>query len=185
MVFPSAKIKNQHFGDGSVHQLSPLSPAIHLGAKRIFVIGVDQPIEPLHANENNPHPPSSATIAGHLLDSIFADTMHSDLERMARINATLKLIPDEQKNKMEGLQHIDSFVLNPSHDFNAIAAEYYYELPLSVRLLLRSVGVSNDAESSIVSYLLFEKNFCSELIKLGFEDAMAKEQQIRGFLDIK
>ncbi len=185
MVFPSVKIKNQHFGDGSVHQLSPLSPAIHLGAKRIFVIGVDQPQEPLHANENNPHPPSSATIAGHLLDSIFADTMHSDLERMARINETLKLIPDEKKDKLEGLQHIDSFVLNPSHDFNAIAAEHYYDLPLSVRLLLRSAGISNDSESSIVSYLLFEKNFCSKLIQLGFEDAMAKEHEIRAFLNIQ
>lgn len=184
MVFPSVKIKNQHFGDGSVHQLSPLSPAIHLGAKRIFIIGVEQPREPLHPNENNPHPPSTATIAGHLLDSIFADTMHSDLERMARINETLKLIPDGKKDKIEGLQHIDTFVLNPSHDFNAIAAEHYYDLPMSVRLLLRSVGISNDSESSIVSYLLFEKNFCSELIKLGFEDAMAKEQEIRHFLSI-
>jgi NTE family protein len=184
MVFPSVKIKNQHFGDGSVHQLSPLSPAIHLGAKKIFVIGVDQPKEPIHARENIPHPPSSATIAGHLLDSIFADTMHSDLERMARINDTLKLISAQNRKENEGLQHIESFVINPSHDFNAIAAQYYYDLPLSIRLLLRSVGISNDSESSIVSYLLFEKNFCGELIKLGFADAMEKEQAIRAFLDI-
>ncbi len=184
LVFPSVKIKNQHFGDGSVHQLSPLSPAIHLGAKRIFIIGVDQPKEPLHANENNPHPPSSATIAGHLLDSIFADTMHSDLERMARINSTLKLIPPKVRSKNDGLQHIDSFVINPSHDFNAIAASYYQDLPISVRLLLRSVGITNDSESSIVSYLLFEKNFCSELIKLGFADAMEQENQIKTFLGL-
>jgi len=182
MVFPSVKIKNQHFGDGSVHQLSPLSPAIHLGAKRIFVIGVDQPKEPLHANENNPHPPSSATIAGHLLDSIFADTMHSDLERMRRINNTLTLIPEEIRQENDGLQHIDSFVLNPSHDFNAIAASFYDDIPMSVKLLLRSIGIGNDAESSIVSYLLFDKNFCSELIKLGFNDALAKEKEIRDFL---
>ncbi|RHW75483.1 patatin-like phospholipase family protein [Colwellia sp. RSH04] len=182
MVFPSVKIKNQHFGDGSVHQLSPLSPAIHLGAKRIFVIGVEQPKEPLFGSENNPHPPSSATIAGHLLDSIFADTMHSDLERMKRINNTLTLIPEEVRNNNDGLQHIDSFVLNPSHDFNAIAASFYQDLPMSVKLLLRSVGIGNDAESSIVSYLLFDKNFCSELIKLGFNDAMAKEKEIRDFL---
>jgi len=184
MVFPSVKIKNQHFGDGSVHQLSPLSPAIHLGAKKILVIGVEQPKEPIHARENTPHPPSSATIAGHLLDSIFADTMHSDLERMARINDTLKLISAKNRKENEGLQHIDSFVINPSHDFNAIAAQYYYDLPLSIRLLLRSVGIGNDSESSIVSYLLFEKNFCGELIKLGFADAMEKEQAIRTFLEI-
>ncbi len=184
LVFPSIKIKNQHFGDGSVHQLSPLSPAIHLGAKRIFVIGVDQPTEPIHANENNPHPPSGATIAGHLLDSIFADTMNSDLERMARINETLKLIPKSKKESVEGLKHIDSFTLNPSHDFNAIALKHYSDLPLPVRLLLRSAGISNDSESSIISYLLFEKNFCTELIKLGFEDAMEQENQIKHFLNL-
>lgn len=184
LVFPSIKIKKQHFGDGSVHQLSPLSPAIHLGAKRIFVIGVDQPTEPVHVNENNPHPPSGATIAGHLLDSIFADTMNSDLERMARINETLKLIPQSKKNNVEGLKHIDSFIINPSHDFNTIALNYYNDLPLPVRLLLRSAGISNDSESSIISYLLFEKNFCTELIKLGFEDAMEQENQIKHFLNL-
>ena len=184
LVFPSIKIKNQHFGDGSVHQLSPLSPAIHLGAKRIFVIGVEQPKEPLHINENNPHPPTAATIAGHLLDSVFADTMNSDLERMARINETLKLIPKNKKESIEGLKHIDSFIINPSHDFNAIALNHYNDLPLPVRLLLRSAGISNDSESSIISYLLFEKNFCAELIKLGFEDAMAQENQIRHFLNL-
>ena len=184
LVFPSTKIKNQHFGDGSVHQLSPLSPAIHLGAKRIFVIGVEQPKESSHVNENNPHPPTSATIAGHLLDSVFADTMNSDLERMARVNETLKLIPKSKKISVDGLKHIDSFIINPSHDFNVIALNYYYDLPLPVRLLLRSVGISNDSESSIISYLLFEKNFCSELIKLGFKDAMEQENQIKHFLNL-
>jgi len=184
MVFPSIKIKNQHYGDGSVHQLSPLSPAIHLGAKKIFIIGVEQPKEPLHNKENNPHPPTTATIAGHLLDSVFADTMNSDIERLSRINNTLKLIPAAQKENIEGLQHIDSFVINPSHDFNAIAVKYYNDLPLPVRILLRSMGISNDAESSIISYLLFEKNFCAELIKLGFEDAMEQENQIKNFLNL-
>jgi len=184
LVFPSIKIKDQHFGDGSVHQLSPLSPAIHLGAERIFVIGVDQPRKEAHRGENSSHPPTAATIAGHLLDSIFADTMNSDLERMERINETLKLIPQAKKDDMEGLKHIDSFIINPSHDFNAIALNYYYDLPLPVRLLLRSAGINNDSESSIISYLLFEKNFCTELIKLGFEDALEQESQIKSFLDL-
>lgn len=184
LVFPSIKIKDQYFGDGSVHQLSPLSPAIHLGAERIFVIGVDQPKELSTNSDNNSHPPTAATIAGHLLDSIFADTMNSDLERMTRINETLQLIPKIKRDKMEGLKNIDSFCLNPSHDFNAIALNYYYDLPLPVRLLLRSAGISNNSESSIISYLLFEKNFCTELIKLGFEDAMEKENQIKHFLNL-
>jgi NTE family protein len=110
--------------------------------------------------------------------------MHSDLERMTRINNTLKLIPREKREGNEGLQHIDSFVLNPSHNFNAIASGYYQELPLSIRLLLRSSGITSDSDSSILSYLLFDKQFCSELIKLGFEDAIKKEKEIRSFLHI-
>lgn len=184
LVFPSVKIKRQHFGDGSVHQLSPLSPSIHLGAKRIFVIGVEQPKEPLHPMENNPHPPTASTIAGHMLDSVFSDTLHSDLERMHRINNTLSLIDEEKRNTHEGLQQIDSFVLNPSHDFNAIATEYYSHLPIGIKLLLRTVGIKNDPESSLLSYLLFDKHFCRHLIGLGFEDAMNKEQEIREFLSI-
>jgi NTE family protein len=184
LLFPSIKINNQHFGDGSIHQLSPLSPAIHLGAKRLLIIGVDQPKEPLYLKENNPHPPSMAAIAGHMLDSVFADTLHSDIERLERINKTLALIPESKRNEQEGLKPINSLLLNPSRDFNTIAMKYYANLPLSIRILLRSIGVHNDAESSIVSYLLFEKNYCRDLIKLGFDDALEKETQIRKFLSL-
>lgn len=182
LIFPSVKIGREHFGDGSIHQLSPLSPAIHLGAEKLFIIGVEQPKEPLHAQENNPHPPTAATIAGHMLDSIFSDTLKSDLERMNRINETLAKIPEENRKAYEGLKHIDSFVLNPSHDFNAMATNYFEDLPLSIRILLRTVGISNNSESSLISYLLFEKRYCKELIKLGFNDALENETAIREFL---
>ncbi|MAG77306.1 MAG: patatin [Colwelliaceae bacterium] len=184
LVFPSVKIKNQHYGDGSIHQLSPLSPPIHLGAQRIFIIGVEQPKELPHAMENNPHPPTASTIAGHMLDSVFADTLQSDLERLQRINSTLSLIDEEKRKQQDGLQHIDTFVINPSHDFNAIAQECYDYLPMGVKLLLRSIGVKNDPESSLLSYLLFDKHFCKQLIKLGYEDAMVHEDNIRAFLSI-
>jgi len=184
MVFPSIKIRNEHFGDGSIHQISPLSPAIHLEGKKLFIIGVEQPKEPTHAMENNPHPPTTATIAGHLLDTIFSDTLQSDIERMQRINNTLSLIPKEERQKREGLQKIESFLINPSHDFNAIALKYFHRLPISIKLLLRAAGITRDSESSIISYLLFEKDFCKELIQLGFEDAMEKETQIRDFLSL-
>ena len=124
LVFPSVKIRHNHLGDGSVHQLSPLSPAIHLGAEKIFIVGVEQPKDPIHAEENNPHPPTTASIAGHLLDSVFSDTLQSDIERMERVNHTLSLIPDEHKINAAGLKNIDSYLLNPSHNFNSIAVKY-------------------------------------------------------------
>lgn len=184
LIFPSTKIKRNHFGDGSIHQLSPLSPAIHLGGEKLFVVGVEQPKEPIHIKENNPHPPTTATIAGHLLDGIFSDTLQSDLERMHRVNNTLSLINDDKKQSNEGLKNIESLVLNPSHDFNSMAIDYYHELPYSIRLLLRGIGITNDSESSIISYLLFDKAYCKQLIKLGFEDALEQESKIRQFLDL-
>lgn len=182
LIFPSKKIQQQHFGDGSIHQLSPLSPAIHLGAEKLFIIGVDQPKEPIHAKENNPHPPTTSAIAGHLLDSIFSDTLQSDLERLERVNATLE--KQGTSNKDNELKHIDTFLINPSHDFNAIAVDYYQYLPTSIKLLLRSFGITNSEESSIVSYLLFEKQFCKHLMKLGYEDALNRETEIRNFISL-
>ena len=184
LVFPSVKIKHDHVGDGSIHQLSPLSPAIHLGAEKIFVVGVDQPKTPMYSHENNPHPPTAGTVAGHLLDTIFTDTLQSDIERMERVNRTLALIPDSSQKETMGLKNIDSLLINPSLDFNTIAVKYYDKLPLSIRLLLRGAGITNDAESSIVSYLLFEKNYCKELMNLGFNDALERESKIRAFLNL-
>ena len=81
-------------------------------------------------------------------------------------------------------ENIESYVINPSHNFNRIAVKYYDKLPMSIRLLLRGIGISNDAESSLLSYLLFEKTYCKELINLGFNDALEQETQIREFLNI-
>lgn len=184
LVFPSVKIRNEHFGDGSIHQLSPLSPAIHLGADRLLIVGVDQPKEILHAKENTPHPPTAANIAGHLLDTIFSDTLHSDLERMERINKTLSLITTEGGKDKDGLKKIDTLLINPSHDFNSMAVEYFHLLPISIKLLLRTIGITNDSESSLISYLLFDKYYCRKLIKLGFEDTLEQETKIRDFLSL-
>ena len=103
---------------------------------------------------------------------------------MTRINETLTLIPEHIRKERDGLKNIETLLVNPSHDFNAIAVKYFAELPLSIRLLLRTIGITNDSESSIVSYLLFDKNYCKELIKLGYKDAMEQETEIREFLSL-
>ncbi|MEO2280819.1 patatin-like phospholipase family protein [Pseudoalteromonas pernae] len=178
VVFPSVKIRHQYYGDGSIHQMSPLSSAIHLGAERIFVIGVEQP-----KDENRkyaPHYPGISHIAGHLLDSVFADTIQADLERVERINRTVGLI--NAKDRHQELKHIDTFVINPSHNFNAISSEYYDDMPLAIRTLLRGIGVKRYSESSLPSYLLFEKRYTQHLIELGYQDGLANLKELRHFL---
>lgn len=181
MVFPSVNVYNHYFGDGSIHQLSPLSPCVHLGAEKIFVIGVDQP-SALHPPGYVPHYPGLSSIAGHLLDSVFTDTLQSDLERLDRINRTLGLLPGRDKH--QELKQIDTCVINPSENFNAIAAQYYDDMPLPIKILLRMIGVKKRSQSSLTSYLLFEKRYTQKLIEIGYQDGLKKLPEIRAFLEL-
>ena len=184
LIFPSVKIKTEHYGDGSVSQLSPLSTPIHLGAEKIFIVGVEQPTEHVHQAVDFHQPPSTAEIAGHLMDTVFTDALKSDLERMNRINKTLSLVDEQKRSQHSHLKNIDSFMINPSQNFHVIANEHYDELKWALRFILRLMGSGKNSDSSLTSYILFEQNYCKRLIKSGFDDAMAQEKQIREFLDI-
>lgn len=181
LVFPSIKLHRSFYGDGSVHQLSPLSSPIHLGAKKLFIINLDAPHEDTVTSYNQ-HP-KAATIAGHLLDTIFSDTLNSDLERLHRINNTLALIGEDDQAKLN-LRAIDTFVIKPSIDLSELARRYYQDMPAAIRFLLKLIGINQQSESSIVSYLLFEKAYTSALIDLGYQDAMAQMNKIKQFFDL-
>ena len=181
-LFPPVRIRNQYFADGTINQLSPLSPVIHLGAEKILVIGTQHAVP--HAPALRPeHPPSAGTIAGYLLDTIFSDALNADLERAWRINQTLELIPGRKRQKME-LKPLDIMVVQPSQDIDAIAAQYFSLLPPMLRWLLERAGARNDDESALLSYLLFEGPFCQQLMALGDADAERQKDALAPFLGI-
>ncbi|WP_371188932.1 patatin-like phospholipase family protein [Thalassotalea maritima] len=183
LIFPSVKIKHEHFGDGSVSQLSPLSAPIHLGARRIFIIGVEQPRQHIHQAVAFHQPPSGAEITGHLMDTVFSEALNGDLERLQRINQTLSLIDDEAKQQSP-LKHIDSLLINPSKNFHVLANEHYDELQWALRAILRLMGSGRGSDSTLMSYILFQQNYCKRLIQIGFEDGMERQQEIIDFLDL-
>ncbi|MBN7821447.1 patatin-like phospholipase family protein [Bowmanella yangjiangensis] len=181
LVFPPVKISDQYFGDGSIHQLSPLSSPIHLGAEKILVIGVEQP-RPDSRHQLQDYP-SSAMIAGHLLDTIFADTLHSDLERLYRINHTLSLLNDKQR-KATHLKPVECLVINPNANINELAMDHYKRLPNGIRALMRIMGAKPDSQSSLLSYLMFEGHFCQAVMDQGLRDGLQRLDEIRAFLEI-
>ena len=182
MVFPSVKINQNYYGDGSVHQFAPLSAPIHLGANKIMVINLDSPHQDSH--KELPHHPKTATVAGHLLDTIFSDTLNSDLERLHRINSTLEKLPKVQQTQLD-LHPIETLVIKPSQDLSQLAIDYYTEMPVSIRYLLKIIGINKHSDSSVISYLLFEASFTKALIQLGYQDALDQMQSIKAFFDIK
>lgn len=182
-IFPAVRINREYFGDGSMRQVAPISPALHLGAVRVLVIGTGQAADNEPSRSKVYEYPSLAKIAGHAMDSIFLDSLEVDIERLNRINKTLELVPEEIRQRMH-LHHVEVLQIAPSQSIEKIAGLYAKQLPWAIRLLLGSVGAMRNNASNLVSYLLFEKDFCRALIDLGYQDAMNRKQEIVDFLGV-
>jgi NTE family protein len=172
-LFRPVLLDQQYFGDGAMRQTSPLSPAIHLGANRLFIIGVNDPAPTVATASKHPAEPSFGQMFGFMLDSLFMDQLNADLERISRYNES------------NDAHRIEFLVLTPSQDVNEIARRHARELPRSLRALMRIMGASNAAGTMLLSYLLFERGFTRELIALGYQDARARADEIRAFLSLE
>lgn len=185
-LFEAIKINREYFGDGSMRQMAPLSSALHLQADRILVIGNQRNDEKSRERKQFDEYPSFAQIAGHILDSIFLDSLETDLERLQRINKTVDYIPTRTLRKQEiPLRKVEALVISPSIDIGELAHDYVHELPRTIRYLLRGLGAYRKQGSALASYLLFEKGYCRELIRLGYNDAMQEQDMLEQFLSDK
>jgi NTE family protein len=184
MIFPPVCIKGEYFGDGAMRQATPLSPAIHLGADRILVVGVrDETADPPGNPDCRPAFPSFLQIAGYMLDTLFLDGLYSDLERMTRINQLIDSVDPDQRGGVSALMRpIDTMVVVPSCDLRELALEYREDMPRPVRALLRGIGGRGRSEGRLLSYLLFEQSYTRELIRLGYNDAMKVREQLLAFV---
>jgi NTE family protein len=182
-IFPAVKVHREYFGDGSMRQIAPVSPALHLGADRVLVVGTGRQAADAARARSNIYP-SLAQVAGHALNSIFLDSLMVDIERLERINRTLSAIPQEliTQRKVD-LRPIRVLFISPSHPIERVAARFVHELPPMVRFVLRPVGAMNRAGSNLASYLLFEETFCRALIDLGYQDTTARAGEVRAFFE--
>ncbi len=182
-VFEAVHVHREYFGDGSMRQIAPLSPAIHLGAERILVIGMRNEPPPDPGRESRAAYPSIGQIAGHVLSSIFLDALEADLERMQRINQTLRLLPPNAPHPE--LRPIDTLLIAPSRDPREIAERHRHEFPRPMRFLLRGIGAHGSRGADLASYLLFERPYCRELIDLGYADTLRQRGEVVRFLGLE
>lgn len=183
-VFPAVRINREYFGDGSIRQLSPISPAIHLGADKVLVIGTG------HVAEEGPRRlgsryPTLAQIAGHVLADIYLDSLPADVERTERVNQMLAHVPVAERAATgtgPALRPVEVLAIFPSESLDELAARHVRALPWAMRALLHGIGALGRNGAALTSYLLFEPPYIQALIDLGYRDAMARRTDLARFL---
>lgn len=183
-LFPATALRvdgrKEHFGDGSMRQVTPLSPAMHLGARKILVVGVGQPErsglggDPAAALERSP---TLGSMAGHVMASVFHDTLQADVEQTQRVTRTINRLPREAAEAMP-YKPIDVLAIAPTRSLDALAQQHTGELPVAIRDALGALGVLKGSGGTLASYLLFEPGFVQALIAMGESDALAQKDEL-------
>lgn len=188
LIFPATPIycdgRREYFGDGSMRQLAPISPAIHLGADKVLVVGAGRLAEPAREPDEFARYPTVAQIAGHAMSSIFLDSLAVDIERLNRINLTLSVLTEAQ-SAMTALRPIEMLIISPSQRLDEIASRHIASLPGPVRALLGGIGATEVRGAALASYLLFEASYTCELIRLGQLDTLSRRGDVLAFFGTK
>lgn len=179
-VFPAVEIGGEWHGDGGIRMAAPLSPAVHLGARRIIAMSTGYQRTPAEASTPvvSGYPPA-AQILGQLVNAVFLDVIDEDVARMERMNDLLrKMAPHER----DGLKPIELLVLRPSIDLGKLAGEYERYLPRKLKLLVRALGAKETESPDFVSLLMFEPHYTKRIIAIGEADVELRLPEIRAFL---
>lgn len=189
-LFPATPLRvdgdMEYFGDGSMRQVTPISPAMHLGASRILVVGVGQPERSGlgvadDAMDTPARGPTLGSMAGHVIASVFHDTLQADVEQTQRVTQTINDLPSDIAGAMP-FKAIDVLAVAPSQSLDALAQEFTSELPPAIRHAMGALGVLKGSGGTLASYLLFEPGFVQSLIEMGEADALAQREELLGLL---
>ena len=177
LLFPAQRVGDEFFVDGALRMTEPLRPVIKMGAERILIIGVRNETLPL--DEEQGFEPGIAEIAGYTLDSLFAENLNADIERMEQVNRLLDQMGWWGRRRSE-FRRVRVMVVRPSQDLRVIAQRFASELPRGIRMFLRTIGGWGH-EWRLPSFLLFHGAFARELIDLGYRDGLRQRPQVEAF----
>jgi NTE family protein len=200
IVFPPVRLMCEGrplwFGDGGLRLVNPLSPAIRLGATRVFAVGVRSQsaaaslsrAEQLQGAESEPSVlrPPLAQICGVFLNAIFLDHLDADLDHLRRMNELIAAYGGEAAATAAGVQEpmrmVAPLVVSPSHDLAIVAKAMSHRMPGVVRYVLDGLGTPDAQSADLMSYLLFDRSYTRALVDIGYQDAGARIDEIEAFV---
>ncbi len=180
LFFPAVQIGRSWYGDGGMKLTAPLSPALHLGARRMIAISTRYEPPGRRRRKTIVGYPPPATVLGMLLDAVFLDLIEQDAARLERFNSLVRKLPEERR---EGLRIIDFLALRPSRDLGRLAKKYEKQLPPTVRFLTRGLGTRQSASPDLLSMLSFSPDYTSRIMDIGERDAERQGDQLGAVLE--
>jgi NTE family protein len=205
LLFPTVEITaprsaRGHYIDGGTRLNSPIKPALHLGADRVIVVGLE-PFAPAPARPSSPRSPVIADVAANVLDGLLVDQVAADLRRLAAINSFFVENPTTGTMQSPRAYRIArghapykpiAYALVAPRRRGAIGrlADTMFERRFgglrSLRdpdyaVISRVLGGRVRSRGELLSFLLFDPEFVSELIEMGRRDATRWLRRHPGF----
>ena len=181
LFFPAVRIGDAWYGDGGVRLTAPLSPALHLGARRVLAISTRYDRSGSEAETPAVHGyPPPAQVMGVLMNSIFLDLLDHDAMRLERLNRLILQLPPDHR---EGLAPVRLLTLRPSKDLGKLAGDYEAQLPWAFRFLTRGLGTRQTRSPDFLSLILFQPDYLRALMEIGEEDGERRMDEIAAFLE--
>lgn len=199
-VFPAVDIDGVPYADGGLRQNTPLSPALRLGSNRLVVVGlgtdkrVDYGEEPGTWRRRLASP---VFLLAKVLNALMLDHVDYDLIRLEHMN---RLLRDGQQvfgeqfttrlNTMMGpirgarYRIVPHVVLRPGRDLGKMAADHVRSKSMRrsrslIRQVIRTLAsMESRDEADLCSYILFDGQYCQDLIELGIADAKARKDDL-------
>ena len=181
LLFPAIQLDGDWYGDGGIRLTAPLSPVLHLGARKIIAISnrYDRSRQEVNNTSIRGYPPP-AQVAGILLNAVFLDLLDHDALRLERLNRLVAAHPERQRH---GLEPVKLLVLRPSDDLGRLASQFEIKLPRSIRFLTRGLGTRETDSPDMLSLILFQADYVSTLMEIGEADAASRHEEIMEFLE--
>lgn len=203
ILFPAIAIGERFFCDGGLRQNTPLSPALRLGADKVLIIGLRHKPDTTNEIPEESLPfPGAAFLAGKVLNAFLLDHIDYDLDRLRRLNAFIeaaKAVGDgEHSRRLDAViaqsrgapyRMVGELMIRPSTDLGAIAGDIAragrfkgHGGGAGIRLLRRMASARGANEADLLSYILFDGVYAAELVRIGYEDARARHNELARFL---
>jgi 3-hydroxyacyl-CoA dehydrogenase/enoyl-CoA hydratase/3-hydroxybutyryl-CoA epimerase len=216
LFFPATRIDGTLYYDGGLRMDVPITPAISLGAKKIFVIGVKPPSLPFQ-HEQKPHVPQEAEegeqmpenepypgapeMIGKIMNALMIDPVERERQRLFSLKDILHearkdhgaAFADRMAEKLSpytggNLGDTSIHYHRPSRNFGRLASKFVPDIAdrlggLRGQVFRRFANSDATGNWDLASYMLFDREYATELISQGEDDVREHQGSIQAFFE--